>query len=233
MQASRHTVTGVEILLLKIPHPSKAARKISGSSPKNYRGSTIDHARNVELSFESLLELAALLIWLASGRTANILEQPPAIEYYDDDGVLHHHFFDFLAVMNDGLRVLVDVKPAALVASSGILKVQQKIREQHGKKVADRILLRTEEHMHRDDVADAKLILRATRMECAEADEAVSRLVSNTSGWLLISEIVEATGLTFKAFNSILRLVRAGVLEPLGDRRLGYDAYVRLSHNPR
>lgn len=219
------------MLLSRTPRPSRATRSIPGSSPKNFRGSTIDHDRNVELIFESMLELSALWLWLASGRVADIHEQPPAVEYFDDDGVFHRHVFDFQAVMGNGQRVLVDVKPAALVASSGILGIQQKIREQHGTKIADRILLRTEEHMHPDDVADAKLILRASRMPCAEADEAVLSIVSKTSGWLVIHDIVEATGLAARAFNSILRSVRAGVLEPYGDRRLNYDAYVRRSHN--
>lgn len=209
------------------PTPSKAARPISGSSPKNYRGFLIDHERNVELKFESKLEHDTLLLWLASSKISLIQEQPPAIEYYDDDGVFHHHFFDFYAETKDSRRYLVDVKPTAFVESSDILKVQQWIREQHGSAIADRMLLRTEQHAHPDDVADAKLLLRACRIPSEDADQAVLWVIEKTSGWLLIRDIVAATGLEGAAFNAIMRMVRYGGLIPRGDRRLSYDAYVR------
>lgn len=213
--------------MFELPHPSRATRSIPGSSPQNYRGSIIDHERNVELTFESGLERNGLWLWLASPDIAEIQEQPAAVEYFDDDGVFHQHVFDFLAITHDGVRALVDVKPAALVERSNILVVQQLIREQYGTSLADRFLLRTEHHMHPDDVRDAKAILRAGRMQNPDADAAVSRLVQSTSGWLLIDDLVNASGLKGEGYNAVLRLIRARLLKTTAKQPISYDAHVR------
>ncbi|RXF67956.1 hypothetical protein [Hansschlegelia zhihuaiae] len=213
--------------MLVLPHPTLATRSISSSSPYNYRGHIVDHERNIELTFESGLERNALWLWLASTAIVMIQEQPAAVEYFDDDGVLHHHTFDFLAVTHAGRRALVDVKPAALVERSNIVFVQQLIREQYGTSLADRYLIRTEQHMHPDDVADAKAVLRACWVPDPDADAKVSKLVQQTSGWLLIDDLVNASGLKAAGYNAVLRLIRARHLKTSANKPISYDAHVR------
>lgn len=209
------------------PRKSDPSRGISLRSSHNYRGSYVDHVQNREIAFESRLELHMIMLLVASEAFDKFEEQPEAVEYVDDDGVAHQHTFDLFGVTKDGLRVLIDVKPKDRVESSGILTVQRLIREQHGTALADRILLRTDEHIHPDDVADAAMVIRARRMPCAEADRVVEEMVSKVSGWVRVADLVEASGLRARAFNAVVRLVGAGKLEVRDDERISYAAEVR------
>lgn len=196
-------------------------------SSKNYRGSTVDAESNTEFVFESGAELDFLRLLQVDPLFVDVVEQPDPIDYVDEDGVGREHTFDFFALTRCGLRVYFDVKPKERVASSGILNVHRLIEEQHGRSFADRMLVRTEEHMHPDDVADAIAVLRARRLPCPQADEVVARIVGTMSGKVGVEQIVEISGLASAAYNAIVRMVGSGVLATDDGRRVSYRSMVR------
>ena len=56
-----------------------------------------------QIFWESLGELAFLLFVLARLDIVDVREQQEA-SYYDDAGVMHRHYFDFVITTRDGIR---------------------------------------------------------------------------------------------------------------------------------
>lgn len=196
-------------------------------STASYRGTVVDHARNREFVYESKLERGFIYISLASSLVEDYLDQPPPVEYSDEDGRRAMHTFDAFVDLADGTRAAVDVKPKSKVDKSGILQVQRLIEQQHRKSVADVYLVRTEDHIHPDDVADAKLLLRARRLLCEKADAVVAGLAAGLHGWCRLRDLVAASGIGGDAFNAVVRLIGAGGLEVWDHARISYECFVR------
>lgn len=178
------------------------------------------------MNYESKHERDFISLLLADPSVEEIQEQPPAVVFYDDDGRERSHIFDFL-VRRSGRRIAVDIKPSEKVQKSGAEHIQELIKEQLGASVADQFIVRTEQHLHPDDVHDAELIARARRLPDAVADKAVQELTSALAGRARIDAIVERTGLAAKAFNALVRLIGDRVLEVCDGARITPNATVR------
>ncbi|WP_294642439.1 hypothetical protein [uncultured Aureimonas sp.] len=209
------------------PEPSRASRAIALRSTASYRGSIVDAATNREHLFESDLEQGFIHIALASPEVVELHEQPPAVAFIDDDGRRAEHTFDALLVTRSGERVAIDVKPRSKIGRSRILDIQRRIREQVGTRFADRYLVRTEDHIHPDDVADARLVLRARRLADPAADAAIAEALPFLAGWCRLVDLVDAIGGGSAAFNAAVRALGSGVLSARGDARISIDAFVR------
>lgn len=189
----------------------------------------MDHRRNREFTYESKLERDFLHISLASNDVVDLHEQPPAVDYLDEDERPAKHTFDFLLSLRAGRRVAVDIKPRAKVERSGILTTQRLIKEQVGSAFADKFLVRTEEHLHPDDVHDSRLILRAWCLGSSEADTVLADLVHRLRGWCRLADLIAATGMEGAAFNAAVRLIGAGVLEVRENARISYECFVKYA----
>ncbi|MEP1930817.1 MAG: hypothetical protein ABJN75_11425 [Hoeflea sp.] len=117
------------------------------------------------------------------------------MEFLWPDGRIGKHTFDALRVDKNGLRVAIDVKLKNRVVSSGIEEIQQLIKEQVGTDFADVYVIRTEEHIHEDDVADAELALRAFQFSCATSDAVIAGLIAGLHGWCRVRDLVAAAGM--------------------------------------
>lgn len=187
----------------------------------------VDHTRNREFVYESKLERGFILISLASGLVEDYLDQPPPVDFVDEDGRMATHTFDALVTLTDGTRAPVDVKPKKKVVRSRILEIHRLIEKQFGSTFADVFLLRTEDHVHPDDVYDAQLLLRARKLACAAADAVVAKLASDLHGWCRLRDVVAASGIGGAAFNAAIRLVADGALEVRDCARVSYKCFVR------
>lgn len=196
-------------------------------STASFRGSLVDHARNREFVYESKLERGFIYISLASGLVDDYLDQPPPVDFVDGDGRMARHTFDALLTLTDGARAAVDIKPKKKVDRSRILEVHRLIAEQVGAAFADVYLLRTEDHVHPDDVYDAQLLLRARKLACAAADAVVAKLASSLHGWCRLRDLVAASGIGGAAFNAAVRLVADGALEVRDCAWVSYECFVR------
>lgn len=196
-------------------------------STASYRGLVVDHARNREFVYESLLERGFIYISLASGLVEDYLDQPPPVEFRNGDGKMAEHTFDALLTLKDGIRAAVDLKPKKKVVRSGIIEVQKLIEQQVGKSFADIYLLRTEDHVHPDDVADAQLVLRARRFDCPVSDATIATLANSLIGWCRLRDLVAASGMGGDAFNAAVRLIGDGLLEVRENARISYECFIR------
>lgn len=221
-----HSTTDLETSLT-MPEPSRASRSIALRSTASFRGSIVDLQRNREFNFESKLERDHLHIILAHPDVAEVHEQPSAVTYVGETSRNPGHTFDVLVVMKSGTRVAVDIKPRDKVERSRVAVVQRLIRDQVGTAFADRYVVRTEDHLHPDDVADARWILRARRLANATADAAVTSLLPSMHGWCRLSDLVAATGMGAAAFNAAVRSVADGLIEVRDRARISLDCLVR------
>lgn len=143
----------------------------------------------------------------------SIWDQPDAVDYVDDEGKPRKHTFDFLATLHCGRRIAYPVKPDALVEKSGIQRVLELIREQVGSKFADAYVLRTDEHITKARVANAKLIISS--LDCRN-DEHVARVrecMAGVVGSVLIADVAARSGLEGHAVRAIACLIWDGVLQ--------------------
>jgi hypothetical protein len=196
-------------------------------STASFRGSLVDHAGNREYLYESKLERGFIYISLASGLVVDYLDQPPPVDFIDEDARIRTHTFDALLKLADGTRVAVDVKPKNKVERSRILVIQRLIEDQVGTAFADIYLLRTEDHIHPDDVHDARLLLRARSLACAASDAVVAKLACGLHGWCRLRDLVAASAIGGSAFNAAVRLIGLGVLEVRDCAPVSYECFVR------
>lgn len=98
---------------LLMPHVSvqKGARQIVRRSKSHNSTVLLDPTDMTGKQGESDGEHNAVLLAIANPAVKSFICQAPAIEYPDDDGVIHEHYFDLLLYMRNGERRAVVVKP--------------------------------------------------------------------------------------------------------------------------
>lgn len=207
--------------------PSIASRRPSMKSRGSCRGAIIDFANNREILFESNLEAGLGYMLVARRDVVRVLDQPPAVPYTDQDGKTKQHTFDFLAINAAGVRVAIAVKPEAKIEKSGIKTTLELIRQQVGTRFADRYLVRTEKHITKNRVYNARLIIQARRGRNQEDVSQLTDIVSTLHGSVQINEIVALSGLGGRGFYALVNLIGDGILELVGPGRIDYRAAVR------
>lgn len=208
------------------PSRTIASRTPPARSRGFCRGSMVDPGSNRELVFESALERNFACMLLADCRVVHVHDQPPAVEYTSMDGRWHQHTFDFLVTTQDGTRIAFAVKPSARVDKSGIKTVLGLIRNQHPD-FADRILLRTEQHITKTKAFNTRLILRSRRGRNDEDVDTVRHVATTIHGRMRIDDLVGLTGLEGRGFNAVVCLIDDGVLALDGNGRIEHRALVR------
>ena len=209
------------------PEESRACRKINARMRSTYRGHIFDGSRSRAFQFESKLERDFLYIALASSSVAEVIEQPAYLEYRDAGGHRRKHVPDALVTMVSGTRIAVALKPAAMVERSQIEQILDLLAKQVGADFADRYVLRTEQHLHPDDVFDAKLILRARGLPDSAADETISELIRTQCGWSRLADLVAASAAGAAGFNAIVRQIGQGRLLVRDGKRISEHCFVR------
>ena len=209
--------------------PSAGSRRPSLRGKGSVRGAVVDHASNREIVFESILERGMAEMLLARRDVTSVLDQPPPVRYLDAEGRGHKHTFDFLAITSSGRRCAIAVKPAAKVVRSQIEETISLIKAQIGDRFADTYLLRTERHITKARVFNARLILRSRRSRSEEDITTVRSIIERRPGEMLVADIVAAAKIGARGFNALIGLVDDGVVQAVGDERLDYPAYVRVA----
>ena len=213
------------------PERSRASRPIPLRSTASYRGTIVDRTRNRAFNYESHLERDFLYVMLASPDVADVHEQPPPVHYKDQSGRQRKHTFDALLLLRDGRRVAVALKPSERVARSGIQSTLELIRAQVGSSFADLYVLRTEQHVHPNDAADARLVLRARGLADPMADRIAVELAAKLAGWCRLGDLARAIGAGGAGFNAVVRLIDSGVLIVKDRTPISANCLVRIRPN--
>src|ERR1700730_13788142 len=111
-----------------------------------------------EVCYEGALERCCLVVGRLRPDIVKVAEQPPSVTYIDDDGRRRRHIFDFLFTTTEGKRLLAAVKPAALVAVSGINRIVELVAEQISPSVVDFLVLITEEKLSRVNLFNVQVV---------------------------------------------------------------------------
>ncbi|WP_050631750.1 hypothetical protein [Bradyrhizobium viridifuturi] len=193
--------------------PSLSSRTISLHSAISVHGWDFFDGRKVW--YEAELEQNFALVLAMRRDVVEIAEQPPAVTYLDDHGRKCPHTFDFRVKLTTGSTGLVAVKPAALVAKTGVDRVVELIAEQISPSLADWTLLFTDMDLSLTDLLNAKVIHHARRDPWPQDDAVITRLIRNLKREITIGELAGRSGLGGYAFEAIVRAIADGKLKPV------------------
>ena len=205
---------------------SIASRRPALRSRGSCRGWIIDPTNNREIVFESNLERGLAEMLCARRDISQVVDQPPAVDYTTSDGLARRHVFDFLAITTGKQRIAIAVKPATKVQSSGIETVVSLIEKQVGNRFADRYVIRTEAHITRDRVFNARLILRSRNHQSEDDQKVILALVPMAASSTQIAALVNGSGLGARGFNAIIGLIDLGILRHVAHGRIDYASHV-------
>lgn len=215
------------------PEKSRASRIVTKPSRGGSRVTIVAGTPEREFHLESYLEAKAAYVILARRETADLQEQPPAINYVDAEGRTRRHTFDFLQTLRDGTRILVAVKPWRRAIEKDLPRTLRSIAEQLGASdldIADRVALLTERRLGRDVVHNARLILSVGRDVDPEADAAVAEIVAALQGETTLRGIATSSGFDGRGFRAGIRLIADGRLVVPKAARLAPETRVRAPH---
>jgi hypothetical protein len=199
---------------------SRSSRKINLHSKGSVRG--FDFFDGRQTWYEAELEIKFGLLAKARPGVTEVVEQPPAVQYVDDDGVVRRHTFDWLVV--NGCRQLVAVKPAALVEKSGILRIRELVAAQISRSVADEIVLFTEEKLTAVDLFNAGLMHHVMKeaKTFPDDDAVVTKLAKRLRRPATIASLVERSKLDGWGFKAIVRAIVDGRLRLVEYDKIDY-----------
>ncbi len=212
--------------IVRLPAPTKASRIPAHHSKGSHRGRLLNTKTNRSLVYESKLEADVALVTLMRREVVDLWDQPPAVSYRDEDGVWRKHTMDYLAVLDDGRRIAMMVKPEAAVERRRLEALVKRIARQIPRAFATHVVIVSERDVPRATLADAKLVHAVRRIPEGPADILVTGMVAALRGRVAISEIVAASGMGGAAFQAVVRLVDTGTLRVVHGARLGYATVV-------
>ncbi|WP_198135107.1 TnsA endonuclease N-terminal domain-containing protein [Rhodopseudomonas palustris] len=207
--------------VIRLPRDTRASRKIALRSKGSARAGIVidDHITYAE----SHLEFQAMLAYSAHPDVVEVREQPPSIEYVDDDGEVHDHTFDLAVTCADGRRVAVFAKPAAKVARRDSDRQVELLAAQTPREFADEIKLLTENDLTDVDRFNAAAIRRARQRPDPADDEAIQPIIDALRGPTTIGHLMQAAGIGSWSYDAIVRAV--------ADRRLVLVEHTALDHD--
>lgn len=206
------------------PAPSRGLRHFKFANKGSARGVAIIDDTCVES--ESLGERKGTLVLRARPDTLRVVEQSPQVDFSGADGGVHTHTFDLTVFRADGVKVAVDVKPAAMVERSGIRELHKLISPQMSPRTAGELLVFTERMYTRDDVFNATLMRAKLREEFPDHDAAVLKIVTRLKAPISIADLVTKSALKGYGFNAAVRAIARGHLRLAGRGRIEYPALV-------
>jgi hypothetical protein len=211
--------------LWRPPAPSKSTRQLSRKSKGSSRAIVVGGTPARAIQCESNLERKSLLMLLARRDVADVVEQPPAVIYTDEEGRVRRHVFDYFVTMTDDTTVAVEVKPLDKVEKYHWRERLQQIADQ-AEGFADRYVLITEENLPPEATFNAALIHSVRRDDKPEHDQHVRRIAADLHGQVTIADLVARSGLAGDGFRAIARLIGAGELIAVGRGRIDYPSFI-------
>ena len=214
-----------------LPEPSRATRDVTKASKGHQSGSLVIRTRGAEagriVRVESGLEGQVLNVLAGLPGVVDIEEQPPAVEYAGLDGRTKRKTFDFRVTLDDGSRVAVEVKPAAIAARTKLLDELRCLARSMPSSFADSIRLITDDDV--DPVAryNAGTIQRYSREADPEADDKAAALAADLNGAVEIQAAVTSLGLGHRGFGAVVRLIARRRLQLVQHERITYRAVVK------
>lgn len=181
--------------------------------------------RRKRIHFESRLEQKVIYLLLARPDVLDVVEQQrimlPCAEGFTP------HTLDLLALMLDGGRVGILVKPIKYAKSEKmreqVIALQQHAIPTH----ADRFIVITDADFTPIQVRNAELLHLARNSPDSEADDVVREFAEQLTGDIRIDRLIGATPLGGRGFRAVVRAIGTGVLRPANTGLIDLHAPVR------
>ena len=211
--------------VIALTKPTRASRVFSLRDKGSSRGAIV--INDFKTLFESKGEYWAALAYRAKPQVKDVIDQPPPIEYADDDGKIASHTFDYLVICHDGTRIAVVVKPSKLVEKNGVRRMIELLAEQTPRRFAQFIKLVTEKDLTADDRFNAEVIDAAMCKPDPKIDAIVAKLVGKLRGTISVGQLVAKTGHYGAGYRAIVRAIANGHLGLVEPCPIDNDAIVR------
>ena len=203
----------------RLPEPSLAEREVQNGSKGHFTGqAVIGNGLGRLVLIESHFEFKGLLVLTARPTTAELFEQV-ACPWLDADKEWRTHYADFVVLQTDGRRVGYAVRPTRYVTDEyrdELGRVKSHALK-NGTLRDFRIL--TEEDFDPVALFNGKLF-HSVRVPDPEADVATREVISAMTGIVTLGELTDRTRMEGAGYRALIRLIRAGVLQPLHPGRL-------------
>lgn len=185
-----------------------------------------------EVVVESQIERGLGRILVAQHDVARIEDQPPAVPYVDDDGVVHDHTFDFRAWYLSGKVVAFAVKASGQVARSGIRNTLKWIGKQGLKGFAHEIVLVTEKQITDGRAWNASQVIRSRQMRNDDHCEELRGFAAQFRGAVSMADLISDFEVPAYGRNAMFCLIYEGYLTPINrDERIQDTSLLAVNRN--
>lgn len=204
--------------VFRYPLPSLASRKPPLKSTASFRGHTVGLDDRIRY-FESEGESKICDILSDRQDVVEIVEQPSAIRYIDQEGKEAKHTFDFRVRYVGGHVDLLAYRPIEKLADGRFESRMRLLAPQLPRSAADEVAIVTEADTENTGVFNARLKQACRRDPPTNVDGIVAEIVDGLLGAVPVAWIVGRAG-TGSAFRSVVRCIAAGLLVPTTPARI-------------
>lgn len=160
------------------------SRKVITRSGRGFRGRYPSLKCGRMVAFESLLELAVMLLMEFSSEVVSYREQPELVLYNDGDSV-KKYFPDFEVVLTSGAKAHVEVKPSQKLESPKVAKTYQAIAAHYLRFRRERFLIVTEQEARAEPLYSNLKMLSAIRAKSKVSQSSQTKRLKlfQPTGW--------------------------------------------------
>ena len=201
------------------PRASRSTRNISERS----RGRTFvetgafrSHGTcDQKIVFDSLGEFDAFVTTSALHPVADMVEQPPAIDYVDADGRARRKVVDQVYTFADGTRIAAEIKPAARAKAQNLEHQLSYVAAAMPDDFADNLILITEECYDQWEALNARRLLAYRREDDPEAAAIIAKLASEVNMPVTIRDLIARAAIGGRAWPEIFKAIYSGTLRSI------------------
>lgn len=176
--------------------------------------------------FDSLGELDGFATTTALYPVADMVEQPPAIDYVDADGRQRRKVIDQLYTLTDGTKIAAEIKPAERANAQNLEEQLSYVAAAMPDEFADYLVLITEENYDQWEALNARRLLAYRREDDPEAAKVIEDLATQIRLPITIGELISLADIGGRAWPEIFKAIYAGVLHPIQDGVIDVDMLV-------
>lgn len=156
-------------------------------------------------------------------------DQWPKVEYVDQDGVVSTHTFDWHITLANGQRHAIAARPFEQI--KGLAGIMDLIRKQRAhREYADGITILTERDCSSDDVANAKLVLRARRHRDNDEMQSALTELRTVNGSVLFGDLVRKAPVEAIRRIAMWNLIDFGILMPVTREKITDRTRMWVNH---
>lgn len=223
VRARQIDMTKAKKIPYRRPEPSRATRKITSKSNKSGRMTITSTSPTTGMrrkkKCESLLEGNVLYLLESRTDVLDIWEQPPRFKYFCPNGKPRWCNPDFLVWMTSGLKLCVQVKPAAIVERTNFRAELECMRADMPLDYADELILITDRSFDAFEARNAARLNQFRSIDESDADRDLSRRLSALEGAISIADLIDGAPDVGPAFRAAFRAIFSGAARQvtLGD----------------